>query len=283
MQHNTLSYFFIFIAENSFKLCDSKQEGKMIYIDAFITPYFPETEAQFDRSNVVLIDVLRACTTICTALENGALEIIPAESLEKAINKYSFLDKEKTILAGERNASKPNGFDLGNSPFEYDEKIVSGKKIIFTTTNGTKLFKKAQKSKNRIIGSLVNIDAVIDFLGQDISDNLDQGKDTKVNFMCAGTDGNFSYEDTLCAGAFISKMHEMHNNIKITDTAHAALTLYESNKSDLAGFIKTTRHAKKLKELEHEKDIDFALEFNKFKIVPLIKDQSIIKSETEKT
>ena len=129
----------------------------MIYIDAFITPYFPETEAQFDRSNVVLIDVLRACTSICTALENDALEIIPAESLEKAINKYSFLDKDNTILAGERNASKPKGFDLGNSPFEFDKETVSGKTIIFTTTNGTKLFKKAQKAKNRIIGCLINI------------------------------------------------------------------------------------------------------------------------------
>jgi 2-phosphosulfolactate phosphatase len=253
----------------------------MISLDAFLTPYFPETESQFDETIVVMIDVLRASSTICAALNNGAKEVIASETLEKAVNIYGNLDKDIRFMGGERNCIKPQGFDAGNSPSDYSAELVDGKTVIVTTTNGTKLFQKAKKAKVKIIGSFVNFESVVQFLQSVIKINKESNQNTEICFLCAGTNGRLSYEDTLCAGAFINSVSRNYFDVNITDTAHAAQSLYEINESNLSGFIKKSQHAEKLKKLGFEKDINTCLTYNKYNVLPIIQANSIKKFEVD--
>jgi len=109
-----------------------------------------------------MCDVLRASSTICSALYNGAKEIIPTTNSEQAMNIYVGLDRESRFVGGEQNLQKPSGFDAGNSPTEYTKEKVAGKTIILTTTNGTPLFTKAKSSKVRLIAAFVNFNTVLD-------------------------------------------------------------------------------------------------------------------------
>lgn len=242
-------------------------------IDAFLTPFFPEKENQFNDNIVVMIDVLRASTTICTALHGKAKEIIPCESLEKAVHIYGNLDRNVRFLGGERDCTKPEGFDAGNSPAEYFEDKVSGKTVIITTTNGTKIFQKAKHAVYRIIGSFVNLDVVKNYIMEIINH-----PDLKVNgviFLCAGTNGRLSYEDTLCAGAFIKELTKEIKDSELTDTAHVAKSLYNLHSIEMEDFLKSREHSQILIDLGFESDIDLALTRNAYPVVPVICGNSI--------
>ncbi|MEE9186419.1 MAG: 2-phosphosulfolactate phosphatase, partial [Bacteroidota bacterium] len=110
-------------------------------------------ELQLRDRIVVVIDVLRAGTTIATALQNGAKEIIPAASVESAVKLGNNLFVDVTLLGGERNAKTIEGFNLGNSPGEYSEQVVSGKSIIFTSENGSQAILKARYAKRAVLGA----------------------------------------------------------------------------------------------------------------------------------
>ena len=137
-------------------------------IDAFFTSFFPERDNLFDGALVVMIDVLRASSTICASLYNGAKEVIPVENTDKAVHIYSSLSKEIRFLGGERGGVKLKGFDAGNSPLDYKEELVKGKSVVLTTTNGTVIFQKAKKALYRIIGGFVNLTMVHNFLLQQL-------------------------------------------------------------------------------------------------------------------
>jgi 2-phosphosulfolactate phosphatase len=244
-------------------------------VDAFLTPYFPETENQFEGSIVVMIDVLRASTSLTAALYNGAKEIIPVDTLDKAVRIYNSLSKEIRFLAGERNGIKPAGFDAGNSPMEFSEQVVKGKTIILTTTNGSKIFQKAKLAKHRIIGAFVNFTVVKEFIMKTI-DGFDlNDKELKIYFLCAGTKGKLSYEDMLCAGAFIYYLYDKIDNLDISDSAETAKNLFLLHENNIANYLKTREHAEKLKEIGFESDMDIAFTWDLFPIVPIITGSSI--------
>jgi 2-phosphosulfolactate phosphatase len=246
-------------------------------IDAFITPFFPETETQFKGSIVVMIDVLRASTTICAAIFNGAKEIITCESTDKAVNIYSSLSKSIRFLGGERNCIKPSGFDAGNSPEEYSIEAVKGKTVIITTTNGTKLFQKAKQARMKIVAGFINIDSVLGYIKKIIlKETIDE---QNISFLCAGTNGRLSYEDTICAGAFINNLVREFPDIEMTDSAHAVKNLYNIHSDDMKEFLKTREHALILRQLGFEKDCEIAFSFNIYPVVPIITGNSIKLSE----
>lgn len=240
-------------------------------IDAYLTPFFPEREAQFNDSVVVMIDVLRASTTISACLNNGAKEIIPSESIDKAVHIYSSLSKESRFLGGERNGIKPSGFDAGNSPDDYPAELVKGKTVIITTSNGTQLFQKCKQAKLKLIAGFVNIDAVTKKINSFTELNPAV---TGVVVLCAGTNGRISYEDTICAGAIIEKINGKPED-ELTDTAHIAMNLYRAHINEMTDFLKTREHSVFLKNIGFEKDIDTAFSFNKFPVVPAIIGNSI--------
>ncbi|MFW6276180.1 MAG: 2-phosphosulfolactate phosphatase, partial [Bacteroidota bacterium] len=204
-------------------------------IDAYFTPYFPEKETQFDDAIVIMIDVLRASTTICASLYNGAKEVIPSETLDRAVKLYSSLSKETRFIGGERNGIMPTGFDAGNSPFEYTEEMVKDKTVIISTTNGTQIFQKAKQAKARIIAGFVNNKSVLNYIDLNIKQGAEAA--TKIIVLCAGNSGRLAYEDTLCAGSVINSLKSMNNNVYLTDTADAAKNLYNLHSIDYKDFL----------------------------------------------
>jgi 2-phosphosulfolactate phosphatase len=249
------------------------QREQTMIIDAFLTPFFPEKENQFSDHIVVMIDVLRASTTICAALHGNAKEIIPCESLEKAVQIYGNLDRNIRFLGGERDCKKPEGFDAGNSPTEYTKETVEGKTVIINTSNGTKIFQKAKHAVYRIIGSFVNLDNVREYI-LDIINHPDI-KIKGVTFLCAGNDGRLSYEDALCAGAFIRELIAKLDDAYLTDTAHVAKNLYSLHSVDMVTFLKSREHSERLIDLGFENDIDLAFTRNSYPVVPIISGNSI--------
>jgi len=244
-------------------------------IDAYFTPYFPEEEKQFNNAYVVMIDVLRASTVVCAALHNGAKEIVSCENIEKAVSIYSNLDRQSRFLGGEKKGIKPDGFDAGNSPLEYTGELIKDRTIIFTTSNGTKTFSRAKYAKIKIVGAFVNLDIVLEYIKDQILHSDDDNPE--IYFLCAGTNGRLSYEDLICAGAFINDLSNSFTEVSLTDTADVARNLYNLHEDDLINFISTRSHAEYLHSIGFSKDIEIAMSLNSYPVVPIIDGQSIKK------
>lgn len=203
-------------------------------------------------SVVIAIDVLRATTTMTTALEYGANDIIPVDSIESALSLFDTFEPNTTLLGGERNNIKPLKFHFGNSPFEYQNKEVSNKKVIFTTTNGTKLLHTLKEFKRIYIGCFRNVGPMVEFITKNYK------TEHSILLACAGSNEKFSFDDVLCAGAFVDSFQKINTaNIQLTDTAKVAKMLYNETKDSIIEFVKTTTHGKSLVNGGFEKDIDY--------------------------
>lgn len=246
-------------------------------IDVYLTNNFDDNQTQFQNSLVLLIDVLRASTTICSAIFNGAKEILPCENIEKAMQLYSNLSKDIRLLAGEVDGMKLEGFDLGNSPLEYKSEIVEGKSIVFTSTNGSLTFLKAKYAKLKIITCFSNLNTVLNFLySQNIYDDF-----SSINIICSGNKGKFSYEDTTCAGAYVHFLSKKFENLELTDSALMAKNLYNLHSFELKSFLKTRDHSKYLASINMADDLDVAFNIDIFPVIPIVSGQVIKKFSEE--
>ena len=216
----------------------------------------------FTGKTTVVIDVLRASTTIVKAIENGAREVIPVASVEFAVKVSGGMFGGQTLLGGERNTKKIEGFALGNSPLEYKREIVEGKSIIFYTTNGSKAIVKAKFSENLFICSFNNLSAVARHLVKLNSDFI---------ILCAGNNNHFSYEDSVCAGRLISEISALNNTVKIADAAKAAQALAKSTDNDNLTMLKLTEHGQLLLKNGFEKDLEVCSKLNVTETVPFFK------------
>lgn len=208
--------------------------------------------------NVVVIDVLRATSTICNALENGAEAVIPVETLEECLA----MEGENLLKAAERNGQKPESFLHGNSPLEYSKELVAGQTIVLTTTNGTRCIKMSLGADKIVAGSFLNLDAIVDFIRQDKKDTI---------LFCAGWKDQFNLEDTLFAGAVIDrlKLDFEYNN----DAAFAARHLYVNSEENLMEVVKFSSHYQRLSKHGVTKDIEFCMSLNQTKILPILNQQ----------
>jgi 2-phosphosulfolactate phosphatase len=192
----------------------------------------------YDLKNavVVIIDVFRATSTIASVLHNGAKCIIPVDTVAKAIAVSKKID---AIAAGERDGQIAEGLKHGNSPLEYSKEFISGKTLVLTTTNGTKLLQMAldNNADTIISGSFPNLSSVCKFL-------LAQNKNVVLG--CAGWKDRYNLEDTLFAGAVISNIKE-HFTVHC-DSSLTAELLYEKHKDDLPGFAPNLTHYHRLVE-----------------------------------
>ena len=227
-------------------------------INTLLTPLSAE-ELYFTKKNVVVIDVLRATSTIVTALHNGAKEIIPVSSVEFAMAVSGNSFKGHTLLGGERNNIKIEGFALGNSPLEYKREIVEGKSIVLFTTNGSRAIVKAKYASNLFILSFLNAAAIKEKM-------LEINEDWEI--LCSGNNGRFSYEDSACAGMLISLIHNADKNIELDDASKICKLIYEKHKKSIKKMLKETEHGKKLIESGFIDDLDFAAQQNIADFVP---------------
>jgi 2-phosphosulfolactate phosphatase len=219
---------------------------------ALYTALSPALLHLYDVSSsiVVIIDVLRATSTIATVLYNGAKNIIPVDSVAECIRIGKQIEG---VTAGERDGQIAEGLIHGNSPFEYPGEFIGGKTLVLTTTNGTKLLHMALEkgAKGIITGSFPNLSAVCDYL---------VAKKKPVILGCAAWKDRVNIEDTLFAGAVISRIKD-HFDINC-DSSQMAETMYNDAKDDLYEFMKNKNasHYHRLTKFGLEKDIRYCLE-----------------------
>lgn len=217
-----------------------------------------------EYSIVVAIDVLRATTAICTAFHHGAEKIIPVSTIEEA-REY----KDKGYIAGaERNGQIVDGFEFGNSPFSYMGDDVKGKTLVLTTTNGTRAINIAAATHKVIIGALVNLDAVIEYL-------IEQPDD--VLLLASGWQGKFNLEDSICAGAITEALLESGKYMSDEDSTIASMFLFKEAKVNYFGFLKASSHRRRLRNLNLNEDIKYCLTPNQTRVIPVYRDGALVK------
>lgn len=221
----------------------------------------------YDLKNavVVIIDVFRATSTIASVLKNGAKCIIPVDTVAKAIDISKKID---AIAAGERDGQIAEGLQHGNSPLEYSHDFIAGKTLVLTTTNGTKLLQMAldNNADTIITGSFPNLSSVCKFL-------IEQNKNVVLG--CAGWKDRFNIEDTLFAGAVISKIKDYFTIH--CDSSLTAELLYNTNKHDIVGFAPNLTHYHRLVDrFGLIEDINFCLTPDVADVLVVYKDGKLI-------
>ena len=217
-------------------------------------------------SIVVIIDVLRATSTIATALHNGAKEIIPIDNVADCVRIGAELN---AITAGERDGQVAEGLQYGNSPFEYPATFINGQTLVLTTTNGTKLLHMAlaNAAQQIITGSFPNISAVCNYL---IAENKN------VVLACAAWKDKVNIEDTLFAGAVINRIKESFSIH--CDSSQLAESLYMTAQNDLFEFMKerNATHYHRLTKYHLEKDIRYCLTEDAVHSLPVYLDGKLV-------
>jgi 2-phosphosulfolactate phosphatase len=225
-------------------------------IDVCLSPDLMHLYEVRDKT-VIVVDILRATSCMTTAFAFGIKSITPFAKLDDCLAM-----KEKGyITAGERDGKKVDGFDLGNSPFEYMEEKLKGKRIAFTTTNGTQAIAKSVGAREIVIGSFLNLSAVIEYASK---------SDNNVLVVCAGWKGRVNLEDTLFAGALVDRLSD--HTEPDCDAPLAAQHLYLQAKDDLNEFLKDSSHVKRLAKLNIHKDIRFCLTPDQYSVVPVLRN-----------
>ena len=210
---------------------------------------------------VVVTDILRATTTITCAMANGAIAITPVLTPEDAFRLAA--DQPNTLIGGERGGMKVDGFDLGNSPREYTETVVSNRQIVLTTTNGTRTLQACRTAEHILVGSFLNLRAIVDRLAQ---------VEGELVLACSGREGGFCTEDTVFAGACVAALEET----QLTDAAETAKILYQTHRDDLFGMLKNCYHGKSLSRIGLGDDLEFCAQIDLVDVVPHLVDGRII-------
>ena len=232
-------------------------------IDIQFLPSPPNSYLFSDRV-VVVIDILRATSTMVQAMLQGALEIIPVATVEVAFQMAKVFPRGSIILGGERESKKIQGFDLGNSPKEYVAEKVKGKKLILTTTNGTRAFHAVSSGKEILAGSFLNIGAIAQRC-------LELNKN--IFIFPSGDEGNFSLEDTLCGGMLIDLVTKKEKKeISLTDAAHCAQILYQRFKDNLLQAFHLSHHGKELIDRGFEDDLAYCAQIDMTPVVPIFRE-----------
>jgi 2-phosphosulfolactate phosphatase len=246
-------------------------------IDVYLLPALVEP-GQLAGRTVVVIDVLRATTTIIHALAAGAVQVVPCLEIDEARLIAAGEFPDSAVLGGERGGLPIPGFDLGNSPRDYTRQRVGGKTVIFTTTNGTRALERCRAARRVLLGAFVNLSAVC----RELSD------EPHVALLCAGTDGHVTREDALFAGAVVSELASTApplplgegrgeasiGDLILNDQAELAADAWHSCTRDLTGAnpvaaaLRTSRGGRNLIDTGQENDIDLAAQIDKFDLVP---------------
>jgi 2-phosphosulfolactate phosphatase len=206
----------------------------------------------------VVIDVLRAATTIVHALAAGCKTVRICGEVEEARAVAGEMRAGRVLLGGERHGEKLPGFDLGNSPGEYTSKLCKGCTLVLTTTNGTAALLKASAAERALVAGFVNYSAVCEQLRLD---------SRPVNIICSGTEGEISLEDTLLAGALVDFLCDTVE-VTLNDSARLAWDCFENHGRVLPGALEISAGGTRLRHLGFEEDLRAAAEIDKFAMVP---------------
>lgn len=244
-----------------------------MHIDVYFTSG-ALTHSDVSGRLVLVIDVLRASTTIAVALSNDARAVIPFESAGEAITSSKSLERQDVLLAGERRMLAIEGFDLGNSPREFTREAVDGKTILLTTTNGTSALLGAQGASDLVVGAYVNFAPVLAML------RAAARAGTDIAIVCAGRERQFALEDATCAGRYVRGVARRGIAPVLNDAAHAALLLEKRYGDDLIGLFHDSGHGRALAEAGFGDDLAVCAAVDEYPVVPVYQDRQIVRLGT---
>jgi 2-phosphosulfolactate phosphatase len=233
-----------------------------------IDTYFTVEEldpATLESATVVVVDVVRATTTLVEALANGARGIYATASTEEAVKLAQSLGREDTLLCGERKGSKVPGFDLGNSPREFTRSAIEGKRLVMSTTNGTRALAKGQHGARLLTCAFTNLSAVARAVA---------GAERLV-VLCAGREGRFTLDDALCAGHLVRRVQD-DRDVTLNDASQAAgawAGVHEPTRE----FLEATEGGRALVEIGLGDDLDVCAEVDRHDIVAEMRNQAIVR------
>ncbi|MFH1502508.1 MAG: 2-phosphosulfolactate phosphatase [Candidatus Eisenbacteria bacterium] len=231
-------------------------------------------EGRTKGRHVVVIDVLRASSTIVHACENGVERIIPVASVEDATKLKPTLEKKNALLGGERDGISIDGFDLGNSPLEYVSKVVKGKTLVLSTSNGTVAITQSAAAKEILVGCFLNLSAVVS--------HLLSSRPKKVTLLCAGNQGQLSLEDLVCGGLMVAKITKtFRGKLVLNDGAVAGRELAHTM-SDIGEVVRNSIHGRRLSGLGFDADLEFCSRIDKYGSVPVVVEGRIAGSEASR-
>ncbi len=212
---------------------------------------------------VVVVDVLRATSSICTAFANGVSEIIPVASAEEARE----MKDKGYLLAAERDGYVLDFADFGNSPYNFTAEKVKGRTVAYSTTNGTGIMKRASECHDVVIGSYLNFSALCSWL---------EGQGRKVIIVCAGWKTRFSLEDAVCAGAMAERLLLGGRFTTNCDSVHAATDLWKAAKDDLMGYIEKAAQRSRLRDKGLDDCLEYCHTFDVTEVVPVLRDGRLV-------
>ena len=216
----------------------------------------------------VIVDILRASSTIVTALGEGVTHVFPVATLKECA---AYGQQYGCLTAAERDGLPAPGFDLGNSPFGFLDaaRSVRGRALSISTTNGTAALRRSLAAAEIVVGSFLNLAAVADFVRQ-------QQRDVLV--VCAGWKGRFCLEDTVFGGALAARL-SADFDVRSSDATLAALHLWEQGKADLPAFLLESAHVRRLNSLEASKDFEFCLQMDTYRdVLPVWRDDRLVRA-----
>ena len=214
----------------------------------------------------VVIDVLRACTTIAVALEAGARGVIPVGTVETAMRVAQSLGRDSSVLGGEAHSLRVEGFDLGNSPGDYRPEIVAGKTIVLRTTNGARTLAALTNARECAAASFVNLGACARRLASE----------PRIAIVCAGSGPLFSLEDFACAGALAEAVLMADPTVVLDDGARTARETWMRHGGDLSAFLRGTDHGRDLVALGFGADVDLSAQRDLSASLPILRDGQLV-------
>jgi 2-phosphosulfolactate phosphatase len=210
-------------------------------------------------TTVVVIDALRGSSTVIYALKNGATRVIPAYEIEDAKVLAHKWQTGEYVLCAERNGLKVSGFDLGNSPFEYTPEVVSGRDVIYSSTNCSKAMLAAYDADRVLVGTFNNLSACMEAINSQ----------KRVILLCAGKMGRFALEDAVCAGMFANEfLRHSKTEVALNDASRTAKILFDYYHRDILKLLKESSHGSYLLQLGQEKDLELIAAIDSERIVP---------------
>ncbi len=238
---------------------ENMMSSSTLGIEVIFAPSLFSTRQIRVNCAVVVVDILRAGTTICAAFQEGVEKIIPVSSIEKAV----WYKEKGYFITGERDGIKLEFADFGNSPLEFAKQNLKGKTLVITTTNGTRAIEMAQDNDQIAIGAFTNLGYLSDWL-------ITQKRNIVI--LCAGWRETFSLEDSIFAGALTECLIQKGNSYSLHDSASAAQEFWRLAKSDLSSYLKKGSHYQRLVKLGAQGDLDYAVVLNSTKVVPVMEN-----------
>jgi 2-phosphosulfolactate phosphatase len=239
-----------------------KMEKSKNRLEVCLSPAIYDKHAD-DHNLVVIVDILRATSTICAAIHNGVKSIIPVATVEEA----KAMKQQGYMVASERDGYVLDFADFGNSPFNFTPEIVAGKEIVYSTTNGTRCIHMASHSKAVVIGSFLNVSVLAEWLIQ---------QNAPVLLFCASWKDRFSLEDTVFAGALAEKLLTSGKFESICDAVTASVDLWNLAKNNLPAYINKAAQKGRLASKGLDDCIEYCLTDDLCPVIPIFQDEKLV-------